>query len=122
MAKKETKKPPIGFGRKPDPDPNGTDDGYRWHSGDAEEEKPGVRELLVDEKLLAMLEQLSKPKREPVGTPAFVGELEALEMLEAYGIINLTPLNKLDFQLLGIIKGLEEEVQGLRRAEPDETE
>lgn len=89
-------KNPIGFGRNtPDPDPNGTGDGWRLHSGEAEE-KPEQKE--------------EKPPRLPKAAPVFVGTSEGLEILAAYDLFPLTPLSNLEQQLIQVIAGLERKI------------
>ncbi|SHL87900.1 hypothetical protein [Hymenobacter psychrotolerans] len=86
-------KNPIGFGRTTaDPDPNGTGDGWRLHSGDAEEKSEQQRE---------------KPPRLPKAEPVYVGTIEGLEILGAYGLSPLAPLSNLEQQLLQVVAGLE---------------
>ncbi|PJJ59444.1 hypothetical protein [Hymenobacter chitinivorans] len=91
MAKKTSN--PIGFKSKPDPDPNGTGDGFRYSLGD------------VDEPTAA--EEVLKPLRLPRVVPAYVGDGEALEILQAYDIFPLTPLSNTESKLLQVVSALE---------------
>lgn len=91
------KKAPIGFGRKPDPDPNGTGDGFRLHSGDVADESEGKEQ--------------GPPPRQPKATPVFVGDIEAHAILSAYNLFPLTPLSTLEHQLIQVVAGLERELE-----------
>jgi hypothetical protein len=90
---KSNEKVPIGFGRRPDPDPNGTGDGFRYLQGLDHEQAPE-----------------EKPARLPKVVPAYVGQSEAFEILGAYDIFPLTPLSTTELQLLQIIASLEKEL------------
>lgn len=90
MATKPT--PPIGFGRPSDPDPNGTGDGFRYVPGAVEQS--------------AAPEAVKLP-RQPRVVPAYVGDMEALEILQAYDIFPLTPLSHTESKLLQVVSALE---------------
>ncbi|GAA3954075.1 hypothetical protein [Hymenobacter algoricola] len=93
------KTPPIGFGRKPDPDPNGTGDGFRLGVNYADLEAESAPE---------------KPKRLPKVVPAYVGQMEGLDILAAYDIFPLAPLSNIEQQLLQIVAALELEADKFR--------
>lgn len=94
MAKNDLKRP-IGFGRQ-DADPNGTGDGWR----------SDISEQVVDQ-------VLEKPPRPALAVPVFVGTIEGLEILDAYGLSALAPLSNLEQQLLQVIAGLEKRISEL---------
>ncbi|MCA8830526.1 hypothetical protein [Hymenobacter pini] len=99
MAKTPPKRP-IGFGnRPPDPDPNGTDDGFRWQPGDASApEQEAAPE---------------PPPRQPKAAPVFVGVGEGLAILGAYDLYPLTPLSNLEQGLIQVVAGLEKRIEEL---------
>ncbi|OUJ68670.1 hypothetical protein [Hymenobacter crusticola] len=64
-----------------------------------------------DEDMQDEKEQELRPQRLPVATPIFVDSVETNEILAAYNLFPLTPLNAFELQLVQVIAGLEQEVK-----------